>query len=82
MIGVGTANAKLNVASNYFCALLGQDQESWGFSYKGYIQHDKVTYKYGQSFDEGESVGIHLDAWSGTLQFFINRKPLGKQIIL
>ncbi|XP_029170786.1 SPRY domain-containing SOCS box protein 3-like [Nylanderia fulva] len=77
MIGVGTANAKLNVASNYFCALLGQDQESWGFSYRGYVQHNSKKFKYGDLFDQGQIVGIHLDAWSGMLEFFIDRKPLG-----
>ncbi|KYN01078.1 SPRY domain-containing SOCS box protein 3 [Cyphomyrmex costatus] len=77
MVGVGTANAELHNASEHFCALLGRDQESWGFSYKGYLQHDGKTCKYGTRFGQKDSIGIHLDAWTGTLQFFINRKPLG-----
>ncbi|XP_028045863.1 SPRY domain-containing SOCS box protein 3 isoform X2 [Monomorium pharaonis] len=77
MVGVGTANAKIYDASDNFCALLGRDQESWGFSYKGYLQHDGKTCKYGTSFGQDNLVGIHLDTWIGTLQFFINRKPLG-----
>jgi len=77
MVGIGTANAELHNASEDFCALLGRDQESWGFSYKGYLQHNNKTCKYGTTFGQDSLVGIHLDTWSGTLQFFINRKPLG-----
>ncbi|XP_032664497.1 SPRY domain-containing SOCS box protein 3-like isoform X2 [Odontomachus brunneus] len=77
MVGVGTANAEINNAGEIFCALLGRDQESWGFSYKGYLQHDGKTRNYGATFDQGNLVGVHFDAWSGTLQFFLDRKPLG-----
>lgn len=78
MVGVGTANADISEASQVFCALLGQDKESWGFSYKGYVQHDNKTCDYGLGFIKGSSVGVHLDTWRGTLQFFLDRKPLGK----
>jgi len=81
MVGVGTANAELDNAGELFCALLGRDQESWGFSYKGYLQHDGKVYKYGTTFGQDNLVGVHLDTWSGTLQFFLNRKPLGKRQI-
>lgn len=77
MIGVGTANAKLHNAGEHFCALLGQDLESWGYSYKGYLQHNGETCKYGLTFGQRNLVGIHLDTWTGTLQFFIDRMPLG-----
>ncbi|XP_032664498.1 SPRY domain-containing SOCS box protein 3-like isoform X3 [Odontomachus brunneus] len=53
MVGVGTANAEINNAGEIFCALLGRDQESWGFSYKGYLQHDGKTRNYGATFDQG-----------------------------
>lgn len=81
MVGVGTANAKFDDAGELFCALLGRDRESWGFSYKEYLQHDSKVYKYGKRFDRDDLVGVHLDAWTGRLQFFLNRKPLGKQQI-
>lgn len=77
MIGVGTANAELHDAGDTFCALLGRDQHSWGFSYKGYLQHHGETRTYGTVFSKNDLVGVHLDTWSGTLQFFLNRKPLG-----
>ncbi|KAG7203332.1 hypothetical protein KM043_010420 [Ampulex compressa] len=77
MVGVGTSKADLTSTREMFCSLLGYDQESWGFSYRGYIQHDGRARKYTSCFGQGSIVGIHLDTWRGTLQFFINRKPLG-----
>jgi len=78
MIGVGTADAELHNAGEIFCALLGRDQQSWGFSYKGYLQHDSKTEIYGATFNKNDLIGVHLDTWNGTLQFFLNQKPLGK----
>lgn len=76
MVGVGTAKAKLNVRGE-FCSLLGSDKESWGFSYKGYLQHKGIFFSYSSSFDQDSLVGVHLDTWRGKLQFFLDRKPLG-----
>lgn len=78
MIGVGTENVKVDSATETFCSLLGQDRDSWGYSFKGYVQHDGKMYEYGRIFDKGDLVGVHLDTWSGTLHFFLNREPLGK----
>lgn len=77
MVGVGTPNAELHDSDANFCALLGRDRESWGFSYKGYLQHDGKICEYGTTFGQDNLVGIHLDTWMGTLQFFVDRKPLG-----
>lgn len=77
MVGVGTSKVDFDHLENTFCSLLGQDQESFGFSYQGYIQYAGEKRKYGACFGQGSIVGIHLDTWKGTLQFFINRKPLG-----
>ena len=76
MVGVGTSKANLN-EEDMFCSLLGKDRESWGYSYKGYIQHDGKTKGYTSCFGQGNLVGVHLDTWKGHLQFFLNRKPLG-----
>jgi SPRY domain-containing SOCS box protein 3 len=78
MIGVGTTDAELHNAGEIFCALLGRDRQSWGFSYKGYLQHDSKTQMYGATFNKDDLIGVHLDTWNGTLQFFLNQKPLGK----
>lgn len=77
MVGVGTSKVDLSSAKQIYCSLLGRDQESFGFSYKGYIQYKSEIREYGSRFGEGSLVGMHLDTWKGTLQFFLNRKPLG-----
>ncbi|KAJ9578603.1 hypothetical protein L9F63_005180, partial [Diploptera punctata] len=77
MIGVGTRNVDLLGATHNFCSLLGCDEESWGYSYLGSIQHKGIKVTYGQPFGCGSIVGVHLDMWKGTLQFYLNRKPLG-----
>nr|XP_012222498.1 PREDICTED: SPRY domain-containing SOCS box protein 3-like isoform X2 [Linepithema humile] len=77
MVGVGTENVRLTNLNGHYYSLLGRDQESWGFSYQGYIMHDGKICKYGTIFGQNSIIGIHLDTWSGTLQFFLNRKPLG-----
>lgn len=82
MIGVGTSNVNLNSAEHDFCSFLGHDRESFGFSYHGYIQHAGKKLNYGACFGQGSLVGVYLDTWRGTLEFFLNRKPLGKFIIL
>ncbi|CAK9822594.1 SPRY domain-containing SOCS box protein 3 [Anthophora retusa] len=77
MVGVGTSKVDLNGPRHSFCSFLGLDQESFGFSYLGYIQHAGKKYTYGSCFGNGSLVGVHLDTWKGTLEFFLNRKPLG-----
>ncbi|XP_043498752.1 SPRY domain-containing SOCS box protein 3-like isoform X1 [Polistes fuscatus] len=77
MIGVGTSKIDLTGIKDTFCSLLGRDKESWGFSYKGYIQHAGERRIYTKRFCRGDLVGVHFDGWKGTLQYFLNRKPLG-----
>ncbi|KAI4500826.1 hypothetical protein M0802_004037 [Mischocyttarus mexicanus] len=77
MVGVGTSKINLRDIRENFCSLLGRDEDSWGFSYKGYIQHAGERRVYTGRFTKGNVVGVHLDTWKGTLQFFVNRKPLG-----
>ena len=79
MIGVGTAKA--NLMSTLYCSLLGQDRESWGLSYKGYLQHNGERRDYSSGFNKDSVVRIHLDTWKGSLQFFIDNKPIGKPSI-
>ncbi|XP_044017793.1 SPRY domain-containing SOCS box protein 3-like [Aphidius gifuensis] len=76
MIGVGTEQAELS-ANNKFCSLLGLNKESWGFSYKGKIQHNGERRDYSEQFYQGSLVGVYYDSWKGTIEFFVNRKSLG-----
>lgn len=78
MVGVGTNKADLTSPVNCFCSLLGKDSESWGYSYKGFLQHRGQLKEYSACFKQGSVVGVHFDSWRGTLQFFLDRKPLGK----
>lgn len=79
MVGVGTVKAELDLM-HQFCSLLGHNHESWGFSYRGVLQYGGEKREYGKCFGQGSLVGVHFDAWRGTLQFFLNRKPLGKTV--
>ncbi|XP_076283438.1 SPRY domain-containing SOCS box protein 3 isoform X3 [Lasioglossum baleicum] len=76
MVGVGTSKVHMNSKRELFCSFLGIDQESFGFSYQGYIQYDGEKKKYGCSFGQGSLVGVYLNMWKGTLEFFLNRKSL------
>nr|CAD7397522.1 unnamed protein product [Timema cristinae] len=73
MIGVGTEKVDLLKSEFVFCSLLGLDQESWGYSYKGLIHHDSSSQVYGGPFSQGSIIGVHLDMWRGTLAFYLNR---------
>ncbi|XP_063586077.1 SPRY domain-containing SOCS box protein 3-like [Penaeus indicus] len=77
MVGVCTAKFDLKYAVHRFCSLLGRDHESWGYSYTGGIQHGGKFKPYGPRWGKGSIVGLHLDSWRGTLEFYLNRKPLG-----
>lgn len=78
MIGVGTSKVILEDWQFKFCSLLGIDSESWGYSYHGSIQHNKLRRKYGIPFGLGSIIGVHLDMCNGTLEYFLNRISLGK----
>ncbi|KAJ8959069.1 hypothetical protein NQ318_022325 [Aromia moschata] len=77
MVGIGTSKIVVSDWSYRFCSMLGIDSQSWGYSYHGKIQHNKFVRKYGSQFGQGSIVGVHLDMCSGTLEYYVNRKPLG-----
>lgn len=77
MVGLVLGSMDLDTHRHNFCSLLGQDSHSWGFSYHGYIQHRGVQTSYGKSWQAGDTLGVHLDSWMGTVEFYLNRQPLG-----
>lgn len=77
MVGLGTRNVSLTDERYRFCSLLGLDKEAFGYSYQGYVQHNNVKSDYGPGYSNGSLVGMHLDMCDGTLEFYLNRKPLG-----
>ncbi|KAK7083986.1 SPRY domain-containing SOCS box protein 3 [Halocaridina rubra] len=77
MVGVCTPKCDMKQGIHRFCSLLGRDAESWGYSYFGTIQHGSKQKRYGPRWGKGSIIGMHLDTWRGTLEFFLNREPLG-----
>jgi SPRY domain-containing SOCS box protein 3 len=81
MIGIGSETVDLRRYSQSFVSLLGYDNESWGLSYSGSVQHGGVSRNYTKPFGQGTVVGVHVDLFTGTMEFFVNRKPLGKPFL-
>ncbi|XP_022199321.1 SPRY domain-containing SOCS box protein 3 [Nilaparvata lugens] len=77
MVGVGTKKVQLDKYAHQFCSLMGSDAESWGFSYTGSLHHNGRVESYGPPFGKGSTIGIYLDMWEDTLEFFLDRRPLG-----
>lgn len=82
MIGIGTEKLELRKYSHSFVSLLGMDDQSWGLSYSGEKKHAGQSQPYCKPFGQNSIIGIHLDLWAGTLEFYMDRKPLGKSIII
>lgn len=77
MIGLGTNKIDTAQSQYKFMSLLGQDEESYGLSYKGGVSHKAIPMRDCAGFCRGSIVGVRLDMWKGTLEFYINRKPQG-----
>lgn len=77
MFGIGTDKVNLSKYNYHFVSALGRDDQSWGFSYTGKIQHDGLQSQYGQKFSRGCIVGIYLDLFLGYMEYYVNRRPLG-----
>lgn len=78
IVGVGTKDFDLESSENKYTSLIGSDKKSWGYSYKGVKHHDGESLIYGQKYDHGDAlIGVRLDMCRGTLEFFLNRVPLG-----
>lgn len=77
MVGIGTAEMNLDKFRYNFGSLLGHDEDSWGLSYTGLLQHKGEKEKFSSRFGEGSIIGVHLDTWHGTLTFYKNRRCIG-----
>ncbi|XP_004596873.2 SPRY domain-containing SOCS box protein 3 [Ochotona princeps] len=77
MVGIGTSDVDLDKYHHTFCSLLGRDEASWGLSYTGLLHHKGDKTSFSPRFGQGSIIGVHLDAWHGTLTFFKNRKFIG-----
>ncbi|KAM3860174.1 LOW QUALITY PROTEIN: SPRY domain-containing SOCS box protein 3 [Diretmus argenteus] len=77
MVGIGTSEVNLEKFKHSFSSLLGYDEDSWGLSYTGLLQHKGDKVKFSTRFGQGSIIGLHLDTWHGTLTFYKNRHCIG-----
>ncbi|KAF6734715.1 SPRY domain-containing SOCS box protein 3 [Oryzias melastigma] len=77
MVGIGTSEVNLDKFKYSFGSLLGHDEDSWGLSYTGLLQHKGDKVKFSPRFGQGSIIGVHLDTWHGTLSFYHNRQFIG-----
>jgi len=77
MFGIGTKRARLHVDS--FVNMLGEDEQSWGLSHKGYIWNKETNRQYTQPFRENvaTTIGIYFDGNAGTLTYYKDYVSLG-----
>ncbi|XP_058130485.1 SPRY domain-containing SOCS box protein 3 [Anopheles ziemanni] len=78
MFGIGTDKVDLRRHRFAFASVLGLDDQSWGYSYRGLAQHNGQLKYYGKKFSQGRIIGIYVDMHRGTLEFFLNRRSLGR----
>uniref|UniRef100_A0A336LZU3 CSON009177 protein n=1 Tax=Culicoides sonorensis TaxID=179676 RepID=A0A336LZU3_CULSO len=78
MIGIGTDKVDIDKHHYEYSSFLGEDDQSWGFSYRGLVQHNRRVKYYGQKYSRGCIVGVHVDLDRGSIEFYLNRRPQGK----
>lgn len=77
MFGIGTDKVNLNKHQYEFTSALGEDSQSWSYSYRGFKHHNAVLEKYGKKVTQGCIISVYLDLLRGHLEFYLNRKTLG-----
>ncbi|XP_017780406.1 PREDICTED: SPRY domain-containing SOCS box protein 3 [Nicrophorus vespilloides] len=77
MVGVVTPDVNFKKYQLKFCSMLGHDDKSWGYSYSGHLHYYGLTRKYSKQFGLGSLVGMYVDMCRGTIEYYLNRKPLG-----
>lgn len=77
MVGVGSPKVQVHESQFAFTSLLGIDAESYGLSYTGKVYHESKISCYTDGFCRGTIIGVRVDMWHGTLEFYLNRIPTG-----
>ena len=77
MFGIGTGKTKLH--ADRYVNLLGENNQSWGLSHKGFLWHDGKFCKYTEPFRSGTpvTIGILFDGINGTLNYYKDGVNLG-----
>lgn len=74
MVGIGTDQVDVFAHRYKYSSALGIDSQSYGFSYRGKIQHNGILKYYGAPFGTHSIVGVRLNLYEGRLEFFVNRR--------
>ncbi|KAL2735908.1 SPRY domain-containing SOCS box protein 3-like isoform X1, partial [Vespula squamosa] len=78
IITIGVCTEKLKPEyQDRFHPIYKNKTHYWGYSSTGYLTHGTKVRQYTACFNKGSVIGVHLDTWRGTLQFFSKKKPLG-----
>ncbi|XP_040570031.1 SPRY domain-containing SOCS box protein 3 [Lepeophtheirus salmonis] len=77
MFGIGTKKSRLHVDG--FINMIGEDDQSWGLSHKGYLWHNGNKRLYTKPFEENvpTTIGVYFDGIEGVLTFYKDRVNLG-----
>ena len=81
MFGIGTKWTRLNAHSTV--NILGESEQSWGLSSRGFLQHDRKFTDYMEPIKADVDIfhnvwiGLYFDGISGTLTYFKNGICLG-----
>lgn len=81
MLGIGTDKVDLQANLFKFVSVLGLDDQSWGYSYRGLTQHNGQLKHYGKKFSQGRIIGIYVDMYRGILEFYLNRRSQGRAYV-
>ncbi|XP_055537545.1 SPRY domain-containing SOCS box protein 3 [Wyeomyia smithii] len=81
MLGIGTEKVDLQANLFKFASVLGLDDQSWGYSYRGLTQHNSQLKHYGKKFSQGRIIGIYVDMYRGILEFYLNRRSQGRAYV-
>ncbi len=75
MVGIGTDKVDLLTSYQYkYSSLLGLDNQSWGYSYRGLAQHSGRLKYYGKRYSSLCIVGVYLDLRRRYIEFYLNRR--------
>jgi SPRY domain-containing SOCS box protein 3 len=78
MVGIATDKYDVTASASDYNPPLGKDAASWGYNYNGKLYHAGAEVKVGeQRWGIGSILGVHLDRLRGTLEYYLNREPLG-----
>ena len=80
IIGIATSNFDMESAALSYQSGLGKEEigESWGYNYQGQMFHkSRIVNNRHPAWGLGSIIGVLLDRWKGTLEYYLNREFYG-----